>query len=542
MKYIFFFLLMINAQLICMDVLDLLRKRHDDIYTIAKTTQDLTSCYKNYLCYKHCIAQFLPSELCKYIDKLSALINKKEIANSFIKKIAVEANPDAYYQPSLAISNNGHYYTHNIVLGFADPASKLMDINDNNTIKKFYPWGHSDKNIHFSPHSNYCVIREGKETSLYNLITKESYVLFKKESNYSDIHTINISNDSKHILLEELKNGNSSRVTYTLCTLDAQEIPQVKHLHLGTKLDGLSAEEKESIADLMGSRFAIFHPNSKQIIHNRFADQLELYDIDSGENKIFKPCSNKKFFITELSPTDDKKKIIAQIIAQEKFHLLFDIENPENITSQLLPEQAHNVNTICIPHKNLCTHSLLNTFPLQLINQQGKVVATHSIPSASITALTTDITGNYLAVGYSDGTIMIWDVANITKYPSEKTFMKSTGAITSLTFSDNQLLLSQSKSGEFWQTTEPTTTPGTAISWDIHGNEIINFGDNIVTSAMSKNGKTILVVKAKLKWFENGVLSSWHRYLTLTTYHNENQTDNHISKYEYTLSRLHELT
>jgi hypothetical protein len=535
MKYIFFFLLMINAQLICMDVLDILQKKHDDFYT-AKTTQDLTSCYKNYLRYKHCIAQFLPSELCTYIDQLSALVNKKEIASSFTKKIAAKSGDSEHQPPHLTISNNGLYYTHTISFDIRDSAIKLMNIKSNNIIKKFYTWG-SHKDILFSPQSNYCVIKESRGASFYNLATQESHLLFEKERY---CHDIIISNDNNHILLEELRNRNSSHIKYTLCTLDAQKIPQVKHLHLGIKLDELPEEETYLIALLIGSRAAIFHPNSKQIIHSPFSDQLEIYDIDSGENKIFKPYSNEDLFITKLSTTNDKKKIIAQIVAQEKTQLLFDIENPENITSLLLPEQAHNVNTICIPHKNLCTHSLLNTFPLQLINQQGKVVATHSISGAAITALTTDITGNYLAVGYSNGTIMIWDVANITKYPQQKIFMKSTGAITSLTFSDNQLLLSQSKSGEFWQTTEPTTTPGAAILWDIHGNEIINFGDNIVTSAMSKNGKTILTVSAELKK-KNSQLSPWNRYLTLTTHHNENHADYHIPKYEYTLSRLYEL-
>ena len=66
----------------------------------------------------------------------------------------------------------------------------------------------------------------------------------------------------------------------------------------------------------------------------------------------------------------------------------------------------------------------------------------------------------------------------------------------------------------------------------------------LLKSTMSKNGQTIIVVSAELKWNDIGdigVLSSWHRYLTLITYHNKNQTNNYIPKYEYTLSRLHEL-
>jgi len=537
MKYIFFFLLIINSQLTCMDVWNLLEKRHDKIYSIAKNKKDLMRCYKNYLCYKHCITQILPIDLCKYIDDFSALVHREKIKKSFSKDIVVVESKDNYSVPHLFVSNNGRYYCHNIPYYLGDSGFRLMDINPDklDLIKKFYAWD-NHKSMVFSPNSKYCIINEDKKTALYHFANQKKFNLRIQDYRDYYLHKIIMSNDSKYILLEEFKNGNFSHCKYTLCTVDEKGIPTTIPLYLG---NSDLPKEKRYLLDLIaGSCTAVFHPDSKHIIHCPLSDRLDLYTIESSENKIIKPASKETNSIQTLSNAADKK-IIANTWDATK--ILFDIENPDKIISKILPKQiTGTLPIICIPHKNLFTHMLLNTFPLQLINQEEKVVATQVIPGAAVTALATTITGDYLAVGYSNGTIMVWNLCNPDPEKFEKIYLKSKGIIEKLTFSDNQLLLSQSKSGEFWDTAEPTSTPGTAILWDVHGNEIINFGNNIVNSIMSKNGKTIIIVSAKLKATGNGI-SPWKRLLTLATYHNKKQPDNYVSRKEYTLTDLKKL-
>ncbi len=96
--------------------------------------------------------------------------------------------------------------------------------------------------------------------------------------------------------------------------------------------------------------------------------------------------------------------------------------------------------------------------------------------------------------------------------------------ITSLTFTDNQLLFSQSRAQE------PKSMLGCATLRDVYGNEIMNnLGDNIIDSIISPNGKTINVVSTTLQW-EPERASLCDYLFTLTTYY---QKDEVLAQYGY---------
>lgn len=488
----------------------------------------------NLLLYKTCIAKILPLDLCSKIDATCVLLKNEDIKKSFISHIIPRSQHSNYARPHLTISNNGNYYCHNISYKHGDPTYKLMRINNDTVMLKINSW--NDKAIEFSPNSEYCIIKEVRGTAFYNLANQQMSEFFDKDK---ALQKIMISDDSHYILLEELKKGNFNRLQYTLCTVNKNQAPQITPLHLG--IPELRSDQSHLIDILTGSRAAIFHPDSKHIIHSHVYDQLELYNIESSQNKIIKKPSEKDIFITKLSTTTDNKKIVANLLDTVKDRkMVFNIANLDNVTSVMLQKEPCDLPFICIPHKDLVTNILYNRFILQLVDEKAELVASHTNYSTKITTLAVNNTGDYLAVGYADGTIMIWDVSDINKYPNKKIIKKCNGSIKSLTFSDNQLLLSQSESGKFWDTREPTSTPGNATLWDVYGNEIINFGDNIVNSIMSKNGKTIITISAELKWNDIGILSSWYRYITLTTYHNKNLVD-YVSNNEPTLSQLKKL-
>jgi hypothetical protein len=126
---------------------------------------------------------------------------------------------------------------------------------------------------------------------------------------------------------------------------------------------------------------------------------------------------------------------------------------------------------------------------------------------------------------------MIWDISSSHSAGYDKIFMKTIGPITSLTFNNNQQLLSQSQSGKLQKGEDTVLCKfGTTILWDVYGNEIIDCGYGIVKSIMSPNGKTIVTLP---------VINAPTEYKLQLTYHQID--DENLAQYsqkEMTLTQL----
>jgi WD40 repeat protein len=504
MKYTLLSLVLISTQLSGMITTNVSTHKDDDFYKYV---------------YKKEIVRSLPLDVCNHIDHLYALLRNKTIRESLIKTTGMQG------YKKLFISNNGHYYAY-----ANDYNIELRDIEQSNIIGTFSSRTKKTP-IYFSPSNDYCVIKSGaspgirQTTYLYNFIQSQKHIITPKEHYYCS--GITISHDSKYVVYKDKNGGIISK--YTPWILDDQGTPQ----EITLKNNYFTS-----------SRAVIFHPDSKHIIHNKYQGELYLYNLETGENKIIFHAKNSNTdHIDKLTLISDNKKIIAETRFKSDFsydphhYILFNIENLDNVTSVAIPQQSCDTKkqlpVMAIPYKNIITHIGDCGRTLQLLDDKTlQCITTHTTQEGVyITALAVDNSGNYLAVGYSDGTIMIWHLFSSDPAKYEKTCMQTkNGFIKSLTFSENQLLLSQSQSCDFFDDKEAIPTPGTAILWDIYGNEITHFGDNIVASIMSPNGKTIIITSAKLEWFDFGHLALQIPYcqrdLTLTTYH---QTDENLA-------------
>lgn len=183
---------------------------------------------------------------------------------------------------------------------------------------------------------------------------------------------------------------------------------------------------------------------------------------------------------------------------REKLLMLFDRENyhndilsPTNLPRQSCNKMAHEIARLYIPSKKLFTHIAHNGCTLKLFGLDACLVASHTNQNgAAISALAVDSTGNHLASGYTDGTITLWDLSDITTRICGKNIITSKGTIKSLSFSDNQLLLSHIYKR---YSSKLPAQPHSTTLWDIHGNEIIDFGA-IAACAMSKDGNRIVTI------------------------------------------------
>src|SRR6266404_2274084 len=101
MKQLLLYSLFITTNLACMITTDVVPATKDKVYRYW---------------YTKCIAQLLPLELCKQIDCISAQLRNKKIRESLIKTtpdVSKEIDP-RFGELKLILSNNGHYYAHNI--------------------------------------------------------------------------------------------------------------------------------------------------------------------------------------------------------------------------------------------------------------------------------------------------------------------------------------------------------------------------------------------------------------------------------------------
>ncbi len=553
MKYILIFSLFISTNLTGMLTKNVTTQTNDDLYTImAKVEQNklqkndglafLRECliygecsiydkidtnnecfllYKQYLpFYKKCIASILPLEICKQIDLFSALLKNKKIKETYRKKII---ETQKFYNrdiPNLTISKNGHYFSHNIFYRMGDYQIKLRATKDdkfgyNITTDARTP-------LYFSPNNKYCIVRESDGIFFYNLITSARRSLIKSKQT---CFGITISDDGQHILCEGRNKIAQSTPIYKLWTLDAHGIPQTIPLK-----------------NNFHSMNVIFHPDNKHIIHNTCGDELRLYNLETSDDTIIaSKCNANIYLFNNLTRTPDNKKILAQPIIEQCSgnYILFNIENLDNVTSVTTPQQSfcagQDLPVIYIPHKNMLTHITNQSRTLEILDEKLNIIASHTTTEGIyITALAVDNNGNYLAAGYSDGTIMIWNLFSSNPKKFEKIFVANKGLIKSLTFSENHLLFSQSTSGEYWG----NIAPNTATLWDIHGNEIINFGDNIINSIISHNGKTIVIISAQFEQNDKDTTYNWNNFLTLATYQLDETALQYTQNNDLTLAQL----
>jgi WD40 repeat protein len=467
--------------------------------------------------YKKCIAHVLPLDICKHIDITYSLINNKIINENCLPSIEIYGKSLNGYKPHLTISNNGHYFSHDIAYKdshyfshditykLGDSKTKLRNIQTNQEIYSVYA-SSGDPVVYFSPNNEYCVIKGPFKSYLYNISQRNEHLL-----NNDTCYGITISNNSQYILIEGRHEMAQSTPTYTLWTLDAQGIPHPTPLK----------------NDLYHSMAVAFHPDNKHIIHNTCRDILNLYTIATQEDKeITSGYDENVYCIKTLTFNSDNTRIIAKTDLNDygKYgHILFNIENLDNVTSITLPPQSCHkkkyISAMCIPHKNMLTHITNEGRTLELLDENAQVITAHHAKEKTyITTLAVDSTGNYLAIGHSDGTIIIWHLYNVKTHKNEKFKATSNGVIKTLTFGENNLLLSQSTLGKAWDTLEPTPTSGAAILWDIYGNKIIDSKDTIVTSIMSPNGKSIITIELKLIWNDKVLIPNWRKYLYVNVY------------------------
>jgi WD40 repeat protein len=511
-----------NEEINISDVLLRIRQRD-------KTNDQCYLLYKQYLpFYKACIAHILPLDICKQIDCISAQLRNKEFKEMLIQ-IHVEGtnqNKNLEYHKKPILSDDGHYLTYTLTENNYNLLT-FINVETNEAHFQYH------NNLYFSPNNEYCVVpalAKHFNSYLYDLRHQQFYSLHHELN--SDEQII-ISHDSQRFLSKRVRFSSSDQnPLYTLWTLNAQGIPQKTDL-------------KE---DIYNSEVALFHPDSKHIIYVQNGTALHAYNLETQEDAIISPqWENFPYCrITSLSLTFDKTKLIAEVHdynPNQAFYnhpdVAFDIENLTHVKNICLPYDGYG-KTVYIPYKKMFAQ-ILKTM-LCLYDENMQPVTTHPLQEElEITALAADNTGNYLAVGCSDGSIMIWNVSNSDPEKYEKIFIQSVGPITSLTFNDNKQLLSQSG----YRYGREDITYKSTILWDVYGNEIINFGDNVVNISMSPNGKTFAVIShvAEYKEQPNEIYQTLIPTLHLTTYH---QTDENLAQYakqnkELTLTQLSKL-
>jgi WD40 repeat protein len=477
MKYTLLSLALIFTQLIGMITTNVSSQKDDEFYRYV---------------YKKEIARTPPLDVCKQIDNLCAQLKNKEISKSFIKNTGRTGNINSRFPQPLRISNNGRFFTHDLATDNSVSGTTLFDTTRMSSIATQLH-GH----FCFSPNNKFFITINEDTINYHNI--KDNFA-YNTVQTIGHCFGITISDDSKYILAETRNAYAPSTPTYKLWTLDAQNM--LKSIPLKRVLF-------DSIA-------VIFHPDNKHIIHSNYGDELRLYNIATSEDIIIFPASDTDInWITKLMLSPDHTTIIAEADCLEcnnKKYILFNIENLDKVTAVLIPEQSLDdkvakselselLHPQCIPHKKMITHITNCGHTLQLLDENMECIAAHHTPkeSAHITALAVNNTGDYLAAGYSDGSIMIWDISSSHPAGYEKIFRQTSGTITSLTFNDHQQILSQSQSGKLCRPIvgkkeETLCKYGTTILWDVYGNEIINCGYQIVKSIMSPNGKTIVTL------------------------------------------------
>lgn len=466
------------------------------------------SVYVNLLC------KALPNDIIqKYIPKNIETIRKNKVIKKYYTKKELITNLQRLENkaPEVVISNDGNYVLHNIRSHFNGLPIKLWDIKKNLEIDSFCSIEQNLKTSFFSPNSTYAIIQGHEYVFMYLIAKKKQYPLCI--SVYCKANQeISISPDSKHIILfEPLSNHNA------LWSIDSNNKPQQVFLE-----------------PRIWDRFvqcAIFNHDSKKIIYNGYQKSLNTCSIESPNTpgKQSKLSQENYHSTNTLSLLSDGIHVIAHSPfpdLQNFKDTIFSLKNIHTYTS--IPNQScANIlplPRLDIPHKKLVTHICNMGHTLQLLDLDAQVIASHTTKSnAHISALAADTTGNYLACGYSDGTIIMWNLSNADKRIEGIKVTMPSYPIKSLTFGNNQLLLAQSGEYKYNLISKKTISQrGSAIVWDVvHGNKIFDFC-NTIASAMSKNGNRIITISETLRK-KNEPLGEVARLITVSAWNLHNK-------------------
>ena len=439
----------------------------------------------------------------KFIDPCIQIVQRTNLIKNTITEQTIFDNLDrkSHETPPLFITNDGHYLMHNLSSKFGSRLRLLNIEKQPAKTKNFFSTFSFQYAFSFSPDNRYCIVQGHPYIFVYNIQTETRYPLILPD--YLDnVRTIAISKNSKHILIYGIKGNDTTHNRYALWSFDEHDVPQPVPL---------TAPAWKHIA------FAFFHPKSEQIECNFYTKKLYSCPI-ATPNDLIKQ-KNKAFFFTfgQRSPLSDEKHLInySQLEDSEVVETLFTISNKSNPIAIERQESADIIDRHCIPNKSLLTHITDNGTTLQLFGMTGQPVASHTTKNGTrICALATEPTGDYCASGYTDGTIIIWDLTDSKNRITGTKIQMPGGKIRSLTFTGNQLLLCQSGkiiSGSSSEKTEPPTSA--AILCDVHGNIIRDFGLTMA-SAISTKGNRIVTVSENigLDWF-NGCVNAKAWYL-----------------------------
>jgi len=262
------------------------------------------------------------------------------------------------------------------------------------------------------------------------LIISDNNNFFTRNISYGEetIYRFVIAPDKKNILIDFRTNLIPSMPRYRLF--------KVNHKGL---LNGVYLKNNLTQASAVN-----FLPNNEQIIYSDYDNRLHLYDIATSDSTqiTFNGDEIIGNIINVTFINDDR--ILAKTISKKYDtyhygHVLFNIKNLDNVTTVTFPEQSCHkkmLPVLCIPYPKMFTHITDNGRTLQLLDETMNIVASHSAPENSyISAMAIDPEGKNLAIGHSNGTIIIYGI--LFDKMNEKDVIKTYGIIKSLTFDKN---------------------------------------------------------------------------------------------------------
>lgn len=415
---------------------------------------------------------------------------------------------------SLKITHNGHHFVHNPHFDYGSFLHLWKTTKEPVEIAKIFSGYDVNYAIHFSPNGAYCIIMRKNETFIHDIATGKEHALTLPDY-FDNIQKLRISPDSKHLMTYGIEGTNGLFRRFALWSLDENNNPHPIPL--------TSSYWEWFVAD------ALFHPDNKNLICNFNAKKLSLCPIatpnEKDINNIEIECNKDYLYVRKLTQTGDDKYVLAKSSGRKHspdmlFSLHEETQVPPIAMPNLLPNRAGCwIKNRYIPHKQLFTHIIDCGTTLQLLDSTMQLVAHHSTKNgAYICALAVESTGNYLASGYSNGTVIIWDLTTMDNRIIGTKITVPGGEVRSLTFGTNQLLLCQTGK-TLWPDCSRKTEPliSTALLCDIHGDTIMDFGLTIA-SIMSKKGNRIVTISETLKptnielgWFDSFVTAKvWY--------------------------------
>ena len=370
----------------------------NDFYAIMHKAEE----QKNYIIYGACIDMLVPQDVSKKCipehihDAYKKTIKQEIISNK---------KQESCTKPKIIISNDGTHFVHNITFDLQDLYDKLIATQTGHEVSQLY--NRCRDALTFSPDSKYLLIKEytyntdKSNVLLYDIATNKHYILSHKK--ITSIQTIQISNDSRYIMLMGTSNNKTWQERYKLWKINKQGAPQPKDLY-----------EKH-----MMNYPAMFHPTSNHIIYSPGIKTLCQTSIKTP--RINKPeTPNEYWNAKNINATSDSTCFLTSNHAHTDYqNTLFITKNAHSfdaITSTDLPNQSFSkyywISRLVVPHKKIVTHITNNGHTFQLLDNTLAIVGSYTPEQdALISALATDDTGNYVAAGYDSGAIIIWNIS-----------------------------------------------------------------------------------------------------------------------------------